>query len=38
LKACDEAGVQVPVIEQDRCAGSPLDSLAKSMKYLRGLA
>jgi sugar phosphate isomerase/epimerase len=35
LKTCEKTGVKVYVVEQDQCAGSPLNSLAQSYKYLR---
>ncbi len=37
LRACAEAGVEHYVVEQDHCAGSPLDSIAKSYQYLRSV-
>lgn len=38
LKACEEAGVQHYIVEQDWWPGDPLESLRQSIKYLRGLA
>jgi len=37
LRACAEAGVKHYLVEQDHCAGSPLDSIAKSYRYLRSV-
>jgi sugar phosphate isomerase/epimerase len=37
LKACAEAGVKHYIIEQDQCPGNPLDSVAQSYKFLRGV-
>lgn len=38
LKACEEAGVQHYIVEQDWWPGDPLESLKQSIRYLRGLA
>lgn len=37
LKACQEAGVEGYIVEQDQCPASPLESLAKSYRHLRSL-
>ena len=37
LRACAEAGVKHYFVEQDHCEGSPLDSVARSYGYLRGV-
>jgi sugar phosphate isomerase/epimerase len=37
LRAAEKAGVEHYLIEQDATPGDPLDSIAKSYKYLRGL-
>lgn len=37
LKACKQAGVAGYIVEQDHCPASPIESLAKSYKYLRSL-
>lgn len=38
LKACQEAGVEHYIVEQDWWPGDPLDSLKQSIQYLRGPA
>jgi sugar phosphate isomerase/epimerase len=37
LNACKNAGVAGYIVEQDQCPASPIESLAKSYKYLRSL-
>ncbi len=37
LKACEEAGVQHYIVEQDWWPGDPLESLKQSFRYLRSL-
>jgi sugar phosphate isomerase/epimerase len=38
LRACAEAGVRHYVVEQDHCAGSPLESVEKSYRFLRSVS
>ncbi len=37
LAACDEAGVEWLIVEQDRCERPPLESVGMSLAYLRSL-
>lgn len=37
LSACEAAGVSLYIVEQDQCPGNPLDSIAQSYNYLRGV-
>jgi sugar phosphate isomerase/epimerase len=37
LAACDEVGVEYGVVEQDRCARPPLESVGMSLAYLRSI-
>lgn len=37
LKAARAAGVQHFIVEQDQCPGDPLESVKKSIEYLKGL-
>jgi len=37
LDACKDAGVKQYIVEQDQCAGSPIDSLRQSYNFLRSL-
>jgi sugar phosphate isomerase/epimerase len=37
LAACDEAGVEWMIVEQDRSERSPLESIGMSLEYLRSL-
>lgn len=37
LNACKDAGVSLYVVEQDQCPGNPLDSIAQSYRFLRGV-
>jgi len=37
LEAGDEAGVEWRIVEQDKCARPPLESVGMSLAYLRSL-
>ena len=37
LAACDRAGAEWLIVEQDRCAGDPLESVRMSLEYLKSL-
>jgi sugar phosphate isomerase/epimerase len=38
LKACQDAGVEHYIVEQDQCPGNPLDSITQSYRFLWGAA
>ena len=37
LETAAACGIEEYVIEQDQCAGDPIESVAKSLSYLKGL-